>query len=125
MSTSHCCQNGSTENDHAVGDRDCESKRSRFAGRCRDVVRWLVPSAVLALLPKCPLCIAAYFALGTGLGLSVSAAAHLRLLIVLLCLTSLAYLSAKHLRGVFFLIAGNWSLHLVSSRANHRDHPVD
>jgi hypothetical protein len=125
MSNSHCCKNGSTENDHAVAGRDCDSKRSRFASHCRDVVRWLVPGAVLALLPKCPMCIAAYLALGTGVGLSVSAAAHLRLLIVLLCLASLAYLSAKHLRGVFFLIAGDRSLHLVSNRANHRDGAVD
>ena len=33
------------------------------------VVRWLLPTALLALTPKCLLCMAAYAGLGTALGL--------------------------------------------------------
>jgi hypothetical protein len=118
--SSLCCKNGSTDNDHASAAQERESKRWQFVRRGREVVRWLVPGAILALLPKCPVCIVAYLALGTGLGLSVSAAAHLRLLVVILCLSSLAYLSAKYMRGIFLLVAGERSFHLLSSRANHR-----
>ena len=31
-------------------------------------IRWLVPGAVIALAPKCVLCVAAWFGLGTTLG---------------------------------------------------------
>lgn len=35
----------------------------------RRTVRWLAPAALLALVPKCLLCVLAYAGLGTALGL--------------------------------------------------------
>jgi hypothetical protein len=35
-------------------------------------VRWLLPVSLLALLPKCALCVIAYLGLGTALGLTGS-----------------------------------------------------
>lgn len=49
-------------------------------------LRWLVPSAVLALMPKCPLCVATYYTLLTGLGMSLAAAVVVRNLLIVVCI---------------------------------------
>jgi hypothetical protein len=61
-------------------------------------IQWLVPAAVMALIPKCPLCVAAYVALFTGVGISVSTAQWIQILMWVFCLTALAYLAVRHWR---------------------------
>jgi hypothetical protein len=59
---------------------------------------WAVSAAILALLPKCPLCLAMYMAVGFGIGISLPTATYLRFALILLCVASLAYFAARHLR---------------------------
>jgi hypothetical protein len=68
----------------------------RSCRHCRDVAGYAVPAAVLVLLPKCPLCLVAYIAAGTGIGVAVSTAAHLRTLLLVLCVACLGYFAARH-----------------------------
>ena len=75
---------------------DSSRRRPRnFFERFKDFAGWLLPSATLILLPKCPLCLAGYIALGTGIGLSVSGATYLRLLLIVLCVTTLFYVAIR------------------------------
>jgi hypothetical protein len=64
-------------------------------GRGAEIAGWVVPGATLALLPKCPACVAAYLALATGVGVSFSTAAYLRAGVVIGSITVLAIVAAR------------------------------
>ena len=63
---------------------------------CRDAAGWIVPGVGLALIPKCPACVAAYIALLSGIGISYSAAASLRIGLIVLCVALLLFVAARH-----------------------------
>jgi len=73
----------------------CENVRPSIFGRGVVAAKWIVPSAVLALMPKCPLCVAAYIALATGIGISFTTAAFLRSALITGCLLLLTFLVAR------------------------------
>jgi hypothetical protein len=101
MSVYHCCTvttGGPSHKARASSAGDQDGDRPKLARRGLKYVRWLVPSVILVLLPKCPMCLAAYVALGTGVGLSFSTATYLREMLVLLCVGALLYLAAKSVR---------------------------
>jgi hypothetical protein len=81
---------------NVISDR----KPPRLLQKVREIFAWVVPSAILVLLPKCPACLAAYVALWTGLGLSLSTAAYMRWAMLLLCIASLLFLIVKRLSRV-------------------------
>ena len=82
---SACCE--------AAGDR----KTPTWVGKVREIFAWAVPSAILVFVPKCPACLAAYVALWTGLGLSLSTATYLRWVLLFLCVASLLFLIVERL----------------------------
>jgi hypothetical protein len=68
--------------------------------RAGEILAWLLPCAILALLPKCPMCVAAYVALATGFGISIPAAASLRSALIFLCATALLFLAVRLARHI-------------------------
>jgi hypothetical protein len=62
---------------------------------CRHATGWIAPSVGLALIPKCPACVAAYVAAITGAGISIPMAARLRMGLLILCLSMLALVAAR------------------------------
>ena len=72
-------------------------KRPSLITRGINAIRWMLPGAMLILIPKCPMCLAAYVALGTGIGLSVTTARYLRIALIVLCVASLTYMIVKRL----------------------------
>ena len=83
MKTNHCCEN---------------SRAATFVRRFIEVAGWIVPSTILALIPKCPACLAAYIALWSGIGLSLSAAMYLRTSLLVLCVALILFLAAWNAR---------------------------
>jgi hypothetical protein len=81
----------------ACCDVASERKPTTWVRRVRAVFAWVLPSAILVLVPKCPACLAAHLALWTGLGLSLSTATYLRWALLFACVASLIFLIVKRL----------------------------
>jgi len=75
----------------------CENSRLRtFPRRCADVLGWIIPGVIMAMLPKCPMCLAAYIAIWTGVGISLSAATHLCAAVLVLSVGLALFMAAKN-----------------------------
>jgi len=70
-------------------------RQATAAKRCLGVLSWLAPTAMLVIVPKCPICFAAYVALFTGIGVSLPVAHVARTALIVACLASLAFLSVR------------------------------
>ena len=83
MNSSLCCQRKPRAEDEA-------RPQKTLGHRVREVAGWILPGALLALMPKCPICLAAYVALCTGFTMSCSSAHILMRTLTALCIGTLA-----------------------------------
>jgi hypothetical protein len=81
----------------ACCDAARDRKTSARVRKVREILAWVLPSATLVLVPKCPACLAAHVTLWTGLGLSLSTATYLRWVLLFLCVASLIFLTVERL----------------------------
>ena len=86
----HCCQTATRDSGNPAGP----ASRWRRGG---EIAGWIIPSATLVVLPKCPVCVAVYVALFSGVGISVASASHLRTSLLILCVAALLFLALKRL----------------------------
>lgn len=97
----HCCCGSGEKKPSAVAPPPAEPQhKPPLIRRIMNTIRWLLPGTLLFLIPKCPMCLAAYIALGTGIGLSITTARYLRIALIILCVASLAYLLFRRLRKI-------------------------
>lgn len=61
-------------------------KKLRALKHWKHCAGWFIPGVILALLPKCPLCLAAWLSLMLGIGISVTTATVLHATLIILCL---------------------------------------
>jgi len=77
MTAQCCCVGGRTSN--------------RLARRFSRVTASILPGALLVLLPKCPLCLAAWLTVATGIGFSAAGAAWVCGVLVALWVAGVAF----------------------------------
>jgi len=75
-----------------------EGQWRRLARRVSAAAAPVLPGAVLLVLPKCPLCLAAWLAVGTGAGISAAAAGRVREGIVVFWVLALCFSAAQLIR---------------------------
>jgi len=71
-----------------------------FAQHFLGIVSPIASAIALALLPKCPVCLAAYLMMATGISISVAAAVSLRAFLVVVCVSSLVVFGRRHIRNL-------------------------
>jgi len=83
------------------GIEKCCSKGTRGrSGILSSFMGWFLPTALLLMVPKCPLCIIAYVAAVTGIGISVSSAAGIRIFLITGSMSLLAFVLVRSLPRV-------------------------
>lgn len=87
----HCC--------HTRGEPAANAGRAApRPRRIATLIQWAVPVTTLALVPKCPACVAAYVLLFSGVGLPLPAAAAIRWMMIALSVAAIIYLVCRTAR---------------------------
>jgi hypothetical protein len=77
--------------------KNCQCCKGLPSGRWQGMALAVLPAVGLALVPKCPLCVAAYVAMFTGVGLSLAVASTIRLAMIAVCLAWLVIIVTRFL----------------------------
>jgi hypothetical protein len=88
MKTNHC-------REHSAPDGDQASPPPSRWRRGGELAGWVIPTATLIVMPKCPICMAAYVALVSGVGISFASASKLRPSLLIICSVILLALALK------------------------------
>lgn len=91
----HC----NTETKPPAENKEGKKKTTR---RSRDVIKMAISAGVFVLIPKCPVCLAGYIALATGVGISLTTATYMRFGLIIACILSLLYFALKHTSKYLF-----------------------
>ena len=91
MNSSRCC---CQRKPRAEGEA---RQQKTWLRRVRESAGWILPGALLALMPKCPMCLVAYVTLCSGLTLSCSSA---HILMRLLAALGIGLLALRVVRRV-------------------------
>jgi hypothetical protein len=91
-----CSCHVDSKNSQAVSDNSSQAKKLKRRGT--GTIKLALSAIVFAIIPKCPVCLAGYVSLGTGIGISITTATYLRTALIILCLVSMTYFLAKHVR---------------------------
>lgn len=107
MSQACCCRSASPKGAATMPpSKGARAGATLLLVRIWSAVQWALPGLGLALMPKCPACLATYVAVATGLGISLPVASYLRTTLIATCLLSLAYLVFRTLRRRLMRAAG-------------------
>ncbi len=99
MNKASCCTIAARAARSANNATDVKTHPSPVAHRGFALAKCSLPTLILAFLPKCPACFAAYVALGTGISLSVAAASLLRTLLIGICVATLVWIFVSAFRS--------------------------
>jgi len=88
MNPRACCH-------RSARDRHLNSPPATLKRRGIEAAGIILSGATLVLMPKCPICVAAYVAMFSGIGISVAGATVLRTSLLILCITGVAFVAAK------------------------------
>ena len=88
-----CCQSDRSPPQPGAKTRSPTAKRRMPL----KMTAWVLPAGILLVVPKCPLCLAAYVMLCTGVALSAPAATRMRWLLIVLGGCALILMAAHRL----------------------------
>lgn len=128
MRANRCCKVASPDSGQETTENRIfasNAQRPTFVRRFLENAGWIIPGAILTLLPKCPACVATYAVIGTGVGLSLSATTYLRTLLVVLCITSLLFLAVRRIRRFTAMISATQAKSMQTVTSEYRDSLAD